>query len=329
LRGRAFGWLTACTTVGAAIGPALGGVLVEQIDWSAIFWVNLPVLALVVPLAARILPEAPRTRFQLDLAGAALLTAFLAVGVGALTTIAKSPAVAAVLGAGAVTAAVLFVAWERRSRAPLVDLGLFRHPAFTAASVGTLLSNLMMYTTLLAVPLFMDGLQGRSETAIAAVLVVYSSLMSLFSPVGGYLTDRYGHTVPVVFGAVLLLISAVVLVRLPEDVSPYALAASIAVGAVGVGLQMGVTLSAALESAPLQMSGVAGGIWATSRYIGSITGAVLLSLLLGSQPALTDFRNLFWIIAAAGVALLPVGFFLRHPGPRPGPLAEEGKPEPI
>jgi EmrB/QacA subfamily drug resistance transporter len=323
LRGRAFGWLAACLTFGAAIGPALGGVLVHRFDWSAIFWVNLPVLALVVPLALRVLPEAPRGAFQLDVGGALLLTAVLGSGVAALTTIEKSPAAAAGLAATTAGLAVALAAWERREAAPIVDFRLFRHPAFSAASAGVLLSNLMMYTTLLLVPLFMSGLQGRSEARIGAVLVAYSACMAVFSPVGGHLSDRFGRALPVVVGSVLLLASTALLLRVGAGVSSGALTAALAVGAIGVGLQMGATQSAALESAPVRMAGAAGGVWATSRYAGSIIGSALLGVLLGSQPSLADFHHVLWLIAGAGMILLPVGVLLRHSGAPRGLLSTE------
>lgn len=71
------------------------------------------------------------------------------------------------------------------------------------------------------------------------------------------------------------------------------------------------------------MAGAAGGVWATSRYMGSIVGAALLGVLLGSSPALGDVHSVLWVIVAAGFALLPIGFLLRHSGRPLGLLAGE------
>jgi EmrB/QacA subfamily drug resistance transporter len=325
VRGRAFGWLAACMTLGAAIGPAVGGLLVDQFGWASIFWVNLPILAVVIPLAIRWLPETARQDGRgFDAGGAVLLSLTLATGVVALSRLSRGAlAVLAVVAAGVVLGAVLY-AWERRHANPIVDVRLFRHPAFAGASVAVLLTNLVMYTTLLLVPLFMVGVQGRGPREVGGVLVIYSSMMAALSPVGGFVSDRLGPAVPVVGGTVLLLAGTGLLLRAHADTSLLGLIAPLAVGAAGVGLQMGAEQSAALGSAPAGMSGVAGGIWATGRYLGAILGAVLLGVIVEGTLDPAGFRQVLYVAAAAGFVLLPVGTLLRFSGRALGLLAVTG-----
>jgi len=166
-RGRAFGWLAACMTVGAAIGPAVGGLLVNRFGWASIFWVNLPILALVIPLAALRLPETVRQpRRGFDAGGAVLLSLTLATGVVALSRVSRGGLQTLAVAVAAVALAGVLYAWERRHAHPIVDFRLFRHPAFAGASVAVLLTNLVMYTTLLLIPLFMVGLQGRGPREV-------------------------------------------------------------------------------------------------------------------------------------------------------------------
>ena len=89
---------------------------------------------------------------------------------------------------------------ERRHPRPLVDLRLFRHPAFSAACASVLLSNLIMYTTLLLIPVLLTELQGKGADDVGWFLSVFSGSMALVSPIGGRLSDRVGRAPPVVTG---------------------------------------------------------------------------------------------------------------------------------
>ena len=108
-RGRAFGWLAACTTFGAAIGPAVGGLLVDQFGWASIFWVNLPILAVVIPFATRWLPETVRQGGRgFDAGGAVILSLTLVSAVTALSGSARgTPGVLTLAGASVVLSGVL------------------------------------------------------------------------------------------------------------------------------------------------------------------------------------------------------------------------------
>jgi MFS family permease len=180
-----------------------------------------------------------------------------------------------------------------------------------------------MYTTLLLVPLFMVGVQGRGPREVGGVLVTYSGVMSALSPVGGVVSDRLGRAVPVV-GGTLLLAGTGLLLQAHAATSLFGLIALLAVGAAGVGLQMGAEQSAALESAPAEMSGVAGGIWATGRYLGAILGAVLLGVVVEGTLDLAGFRQVLYVAAMAGLVLLPVGTLLHFSGRAFGLLAVAG-----
>jgi EmrB/QacA subfamily drug resistance transporter len=324
-QGRAFGWFAAFLTLGAAIGPAVGGVLVDAFGAASIFWVNLPVLALVIPLALRLLPETPaRAAGRLDGVGALLLTAALVLGAATLV-FARNVGAAATAGLAAGTAAlaVAFARWERRHPRPLVDLRLFRHPAFTAASASVLLSNLMMYTTLLLVPVLLSELQGRSAGYVGWVLVVFSGAMAVVSPLGGRLSDRVGRATPVVAGSGLLVAGAALLLGADADTSTGFVLVALVLTGVGVGLQMGAQQSAALESAPVSMAGVAGGVWSTARYIGSIAGSAILASVIGEQADAGEIHAVLAVVLVAGIVLLPTGVVLRTSGRPLGLLRAE------
>ena len=153
------------------------------------------------------------------------------------------------------------------------------------------------------------------------MLVIYSGVMAALSPVGGFVSDRFGPAVPVVGGTLFLLAGTGLLLSAHADTSLLGLIAPLALGAAGVGLQMGAEQSAALESAPAGMSGVAGGIWATGRYLGAILGAVLLGVIVEETLDPAGFRQVLYVAATAGLVLLPVGTLLRFSGRAIGLLA--------
>jgi DHA2 family methylenomycin A resistance protein-like MFS transporter len=325
-RGRAFGWLAAFNTFGAAIGPAVGGLLVGQFGWASIFWVNLPILAVVITLAARRLPETARQVGRtFDAGGAVLLNLTLVGFVAALSGWSRGAWGALALACASVGVGGALYVWERRHSHPVVDFRLFQHPAFVGAWVAVLLTNLVMYTTLLLVPLFMAGVQGRGPREVGGVLVTYSSVMSALSPVGGLVSDRFGRAMPVIGGSVLLLAGTGLLLQAPAGISLLGLIALLVIGAAGVGLQMGAEQSAALESAPAEMSGVAGGLWATGRYVGAILGTLVLSVVVEGTLDLAEFRQVLYVAAAAAFVLLPVGILLQFSGRPFGLLAVESE----
>ena len=187
--------------------------------------------------------------------------------------------------------------------------------------MAILLTNLVMYTTLLLVPLFMVGVQGRGSREVGGVLVTYSGVMSALSPVGGLVSDRFGRAVPVIGGSVLLLVGTGLLLQAHAATPLLGLIALLAVGAAGVGLQMGAEQSAALESAPAEMSGVAGGLWATGRYLGAILGTVVLGVIVEGTLDLAGFQQVLYVAATAGLVLLPAGILLHFSGRAFGLLA--------
>jgi MFS family permease len=154
------------------------------------------------------------------------------------------------------------------------------------------------------------------------VLLLYSGVMSAVSPLGGYVSDRLGRATPVGVGTLLLLVGTGCLLWAGADTSLLGLTASLAVGAAGVGLQVGAEQSAALESAPREMTGAAGGVWATSRYLGSILGSVLLGLMVGGGLDPSGFQRVLSVVAGASLLLVPVGAVLRLSGRPLGLLAE-------
>lgn len=307
-RGGSFGLIGAATGVAAAAGPPLGGVLTFAAGWQAIFWVNVPFVLGALLLGWRSVPSARRAKAAstFDAQGAALLFAALA-GLSLLLhergAYGSSP-----LWLGGVTAvvalAVLFGRQELRHADPVLQPGFFRRRAFSAASAAVALSNLAMYTTLLALPVLLARDAGRTSASIGATLAGLSVMSVVCSPVGGWLADRAGRRMPVVLGLSLFAIALVPL-GVSRGLPPTpALIAILAAAGAGLGLSMAGMQAAAVEAVGPRDAGAASGIFSTSRYVGSIVGASVLPDLVGSSSASDPTAVFALIVPAAFLAAL-------------------------
>jgi DHA2 family methylenomycin A resistance protein-like MFS transporter len=322
-RGSAFGAVGMMTALAAAVGPPLGGLLVHTFDWRAIFWVNVPIIALALWLNARYLPaskQAAQARTPFDWLGSVLfgltLTTFIAI-----PTMVRDGQVAVAVAAGvcSIGLGALFVRWELRQAHPVVDMRLFRERAFSASCSSIALSNFVMYTTLLALPLFMDHVRGDNEQTIGLTLAALSALSALWGLLGGRISDSRGRWLPAVAGAVGLLLGVAALAAVLDLPELWPVAAALGIMGVGLGVQSAPVQTAAIEAAPMEKSGSAAGVYSTSRYMGSVIGATILAIVFSGDPLPGDtgrFQLLFVGLALAALA----GIFANNRiAPRPEP----------
>lgn len=311
-----FGLVGSAVGLAAAAGPPLGGVLVTVADWRVMFAVNLLVVAPALALGWRVLPRPagqptgtrrPGTGF--DWPGALLLSTLLAGLAGLLARGVDVLPGAATLGAvGVLAIALALFAWrELRHPEPVLQPRFFQRPAFAAATGAVGLSNLAMYSLLLALPLLWAG-AGRSSVETGRVLGVMAAAMVVGAPVGGRLADRLGRRLPTVAGLTLLTLGALQL-AVGGATAPGTAVLALAVVGGGLGLATPGLQTAALESVERRDAGAAAGAYATSRYLGSIVGSALLAGLAGAALDTGGLWPLFGGVVAAGAAstLLALG----------------------
>jgi DHA2 family methylenomycin A resistance protein-like MFS transporter len=311
-RGAAFGMIGLATGLAAALGPPFGGLLIHAAGWPAIFWANLPVVLTAGLLALVLLPDdggaaGPRPGF--DLTGSGLLALTLG-GLVAVPTLVKAGhdllIILAILGS--VLSAVGFVAWERRRAWPVIDLRLFTSRAFAAACGSIALSNLVMYTTLLALPLYLERVQNESARATGGVLAALSLLAAIGGPVGGRIADRAGRRRPAVAGAVALTLGVATLAMRIGGTQAWVLVIALIVMGSGLGLQSAPVQTAAVERVPGDQTASAAGVYSTARYLGSIAGSTILALAF-AHPGPDDaarFAALFMGLTAVAIVGLIV-----------------------
>lgn len=307
-RATAFGVVGMMTAMAAAIGPPLGGVLVHAFDWRAIFWVNVPIVALALWLNARTLPATPGARdgrSAFDWLGSLLfgltLAAFIAIPT--MIRVHRTPLAIAAL-VGSLLLGVFFVRWELRRPHPVVDMRLFGERAFSASCASIALSNFVMYTTLLALPLFMDHVRGDNERTIGLTLAAMSALSAIWGLLGGRISDQRGRWLPAVAGAIGLLVGIGLLAGVLDAAQLWPIALALAVMGIGLGVQSAPVQTSAVEAAPMDKTGAAAGVYSTSRYLGSVIGATVLALVFTSDPVPGDTSRFQWLFAGLAIAAL-------------------------
>lgn len=290
-RGAAIGAWSGLGGVATALGPLLGGWLVEAVSWRAVFLLNLPFAVAIVWICGRHVPESrdPDAPARFDLLGVGLT----AGGLAALTygLIASTTWVAV---AGFVVL-LLFVAQERRSPNPLVPLGLFSDRVFAGANLVTF----AVYAALGAVFFFLvvqlQVVAGYSPLAAGAATLPVTVLMLLFSPAAGRLGTRIGPRIPMTVGPLVAAVGLVLLLRVGEDAS-YLVDVAPGVVVFGIGLTILVSplTTAVLAAAPDHLAGTASGVNNAVARTAQLLAVAALPPLVGvvggalSDPVLFD-----------------------------------------
>jgi EmrB/QacA subfamily drug resistance transporter len=292
-RARAIGVWAGVSGVGIALGPVLGGILVEHFGWSAVFLINVPVCATAFLLARWFVPESKSPEESpLDPLGAGLSIIGL---VGLLVGIIEAPnegwGSPIVLG-GFVIAVVflsLFVWWERHTPKPMLDLRVFKNPRFSAASATITLTQFSLYASTFLLTQYFQFLLGYSPLKSGLMLTPVALGLMVAAPQSPKLVVRFGTTRVVVFG--LVMIAAATACYASDTLMSSFLIGFIVRGVYGLGL--GVAMAPVTESImgslPPERAGVGSAVNDTTRQTGGALGvAVLGSVLLARYHAIFD-----------------------------------------
>jgi EmrB/QacA subfamily drug resistance transporter len=312
-RGLALGAWGGIGGLAIAFGPVVGGAVVEGIAWQWIFWLNVPIGVLLVPLAMRRLQESHGSGGPLDLPGVGLASAGLfgivwglvrgnAEGWGSLEIVGSLALGAVLVGA--------FVAWELRASAPMLPMRFFRSAAFSLSNVASFLMFLGMFGSIFLLAQFFQTVQGYSPLGSGLRILPWTLAPMFIAPVAGALSDRISPKRIIGTGLTLQAIALawIALVSTPT-VSYSTLIAPFVVAGVGMALFFAPVANVVLSAVRRDEEGQASGVNNAIRELGGVFGVAVLAAIFshvggyGSAQAFSDGMNTAVLVGAGLVGI--------------------------
>jgi len=280
-RGLALGAWSGISGLGVALGPVVGGAVVDGISWHWIFWLNVPIGLALVPLSARLLTESHGPAKALDLPGIGL------AGVGLLGVVFgivrgealgwTSAAIVGSIGAG-LALLVAFIVWERRAPAPMLPMRFFESRAFSATNATSLAMFFGVFGSIFLLSQFFQTTQGLSPLESGLRVLPWTIMPMFIAPVAGLLSDRIGARPLMATGLALQAIAIAWLAAVTEPTVAYsALIAPFILAGTGMALVFAPAANAVLASVRPEEAGQASGATNAIRELGGVLGVAVLA----------------------------------------------------
>lgn len=277
-RGKALGVSVAAVYLGLSLGPPLGGVLIQQLGWRSLFFVNVPLGVGIALLLARLDGEWADARGErFDWSGSLIL------GVGLTLLVLGTPQIGApggwlLLPGGLALAA--FVGWERRAADPLLDVRLFaRSPVFAFSNLAALINYAATFAVTFLLSLYLQVIKALGPQSAGAVLIAQPLVMAACSPVAGRLSDRVEPRTVASLGMGLTALGLAALATLREETPLTMVVATLALLGLGFGLFSSPNTNAVMGAVARRDYGVASATLGTMRLVGQALSMGLASLI--------------------------------------------------
>ncbi|MGX6447199.1 DHA2 family efflux MFS transporter permease subunit, partial [Patulibacter sp. S7RM1-6] len=316
-RGPAVGLWGAVSGLGVALGPAVGGAIVEAGHWSWIFWLHVPVGLALVPLVLRHVRESygeqgretPLDRVGLVLSSSGLFG--LTYGIVRSQEAGWGSAEVVVALAAGIAVLAAFVLWERRAVGPMLPLRLFRSVPFSATNLLLFAMFFGMFGAIFLLNQFFQVVQGMGPLEAGLRTLPWTGLPVVAAPIAGVLADRIGPRPLLVAGMALQAAGLLWLSRLlAVDVAYGALVPAFVVAGVGMGLVIAPVTGAVLAAAPTALAGKASGATTMIREVGGVFGVAVLATVFagaGSYASPAAYTAGLEAAVPVGAAVLAVG----------------------
>lgn len=315
--GRAMGLLGTMSAVGTALGPSLGGVLIGNFGWQAIFLINLPLGVLAASLAWRFLPRDRKvdTAARFDLPGSLLLASALASYSLAMTLgRGKFDAVNLVLAGTAVALGLIFLVVESKAHSPLVRPALFRERVVSSGFVASGLATTVAMTTLVVGPFYLSGALHLDATRIGLVMSMGPLVAALAGVPAGRAVDRFGALRMTVAGLLSMAAGAFLLSRLTIDSGVPGYVVALVILTTGFATFQAANNTAVVTGTESGQRGIVSGLLNLSRNLGLVTGASLMGAVFmhaagtstiasASTAAVVSGTHAVFLLAACLIAI--------------------------
>jgi EmrB/QacA subfamily drug resistance transporter len=339
-RGTAIGIWAGVSGLALAIGPLVGGLITDHLEWSWIFFVNVPVGILAIAASFLFIDESrDESHVRLDLPGLATSgIGLFALTYGLIEANTYGWGSARILGAFALAGIgiLAFVLLERNQRSPMLPLELFRNGTYTGANLVILLVALAMFGVFFFVSLYMQNILGYSAVQTGAAFLPMTILIILIAPIAGRASDRIGSRGLMTAGMILIAVQLVFFARLTHDASFWNLLPAFMIGGIGMALTMTPSAAAATRSVPVDKAGVGAAVLNSARQVGGTMGIAVMGAIMASATGDVRTPEAFMdgfqkaLLVAAGIAVVGavVAYVLVRPHEGRGRV-ERGAAEPV
>jgi EmrB/QacA subfamily drug resistance transporter len=316
-RARAIGVFGSITGLALALGPILGGALVDSLGWRSIFWVNVPIVAVAIVCTALFVPESRAARARrFDPVGQTLMILMLGSVVSAIIESTRlgwtSPVILGLL-AVAVLSALGILGYEPRRVDPLLELRLFRSVPFSAAILTALWGFCGFGAFLFVTTQYLQDVRGMSALTAGLSLLPVGVLTMVLSPLTGRLVGRHGPRLPLVIGGAALALGGGTSVWLgPATPLPVVLAVYLLFG-IFLGTINPPITNTAVSGMPRSMAGVAASVASAGRQTGTTLGVAIAGTIVGStasrdgMPFTSAEHGVWWLVLGLGIGILALG----------------------
>jgi EmrB/QacA subfamily drug resistance transporter len=306
-RAKAMGIFTGVMGLGILGGPVVGGAISQALSWEWIFWLNVPIGLILIPLIRIRIEESERQPARLDLGGVVLVTA-AALGLvwglvrGNTSGWASAEVVSSLIGGVVLTAA--FVAWEQRFRAPMLPMGLFRDRTFRASNASGFFLFASNFSSLFLLAQYFQTALGYSPLDAGLRMLPWTATVFAVAPAAGSMVARVGARRLMVGGMLMQAGGMGAIALLVSSGAPYpALIAPLVIAGSGISTAMPASQNAVVSAVPPDAIGKASGAYNTLRQLGGVFGvATVVSVFAGtgSYATVASFTDGF--IPAIGVS---------------------------
>jgi EmrB/QacA subfamily drug resistance transporter len=313
-RGTAIGIWAGVSALALAIGPLVGGLLTEHLNWNWIFFVNVPFGILGVAASFLLIDESrDASHERLDLPGlatSALALFALTYGLIEANTYGWASTRIVASFVVALAAGVAFVLLERHQRAPMLDLALFRNRTYVGANLVVLLVALAMFGVFFFVSLYMQNVLGYSAVEAGAAFLPMTLLIIVVAPIAGRLSDRVGSRWLMVCGMLLVAGQLLLFSQLTVDATFADLLPALVLGGFGMAMTMTPSSAAAIRAVPVEKAGVGSAVLNACRQVGGSIGVALMGAIMaaaaGGVATPESFMKGFEraLLTAAAIALV-------------------------
>ncbi|KAF1298325.1 multidrug MFS transporter [Enterococcus sp. JM4C] len=283
-RGRALGSIGAFVSLGSIAGPGIGGLILSNLSWSYIFWINIPVGIITMLIGEKFLPkDITKSREKIDYAGfvtfaMTIMTFFGGIfigqelGFGSIQTL--------VLLAISVITFIFFFAIEKKKENPLIQFTIFKNKIFTMSLITAVLIFSSNFFVNVVIPFYLQDARHLSASYSGMLMMVFPFLMVIGSPISGYLTDKIGPQILVLIGLAMLAITQLMYMFMTEATPIWYYVIATGIMGLGNSLFQSPNNTMVMSSVTKENLGVAGSMNSFARNIGMVIGIALATTIL-------------------------------------------------